>query len=111
MIALIALLALAMAVPTVLAQPPEREPNPNAPAELLVDAVVPAQDPNADPRTLASLGCDFDVGVVITGKIKTIELPDGGTITTAPAQNVTVTNLESGEQATFNITGVTFSTP
>jgi hypothetical protein len=109
MIALIALLALAMAVPTVLAQPPEREPNPNAPVDVLVDAVVPAQDPNADPRTFASLGCDFDVGVVITGKSKTIELPDGGRITTAPAQNVTVTNLETGEQVTFNVTGVTFS--
>jgi hypothetical protein len=109
MIALIALLALAMVVPTVLAQPPEREPNPNAPVDVLVDAVVPAQDPNADPRTFASLGCDFDVGVVVTGKSKTIELPDGGRITTAPAQNVTVTNLETGEQVTFNVTGVTFS--
>ena len=78
MIALIALLALAMAVPTVLAQPPEREPNPNAPAQLLVDAVVPAQVPGADPRTLASLGCDFDVRVVITGKTKTIVQPNGG---------------------------------
>jgi hypothetical protein len=111
LIALIALLALAMAVPTVLAQPPEREPNPNAPADILFEAVVPAQDPNADPRTFASLGCDFDLGVVVTGKTKTIELPDGGTITTAPAQNVTVTNLETGEQATFNITGVTFASP
>jgi hypothetical protein len=114
MIALIALLALAMAVPTVLAQPPAK-PNPNAPEEILVEAVVPAQeDPTVDtepPFSLASLGCDFDLGVVVTGKTKTIELPNGGTITTAPAQNVTVTNLESGEQATFNITGVTFSSP
>ena len=111
MIALIALLALAMAVPTVLAQPPEREPNPNAPVDVLVDAVVPAQDPNADPRTFASLGCDFDVGVVITGKSKTIELPDGGTITTSPAQNVTVTKQGTDEQVTFNITGVRFDSP
>jgi hypothetical protein len=111
MFALIALLALAMAVPTVLAQPPEREPNLNAPEDILVEAVVPAQDPEADPRTFASLGCAFDLGVVITGKSKTIELPDGGTITTSPAQNVTVTNLETGEQATFNITGVRFDTP
>ena len=75
MIALIALLALAMAAPVVLAQ---REPPQNAngepPEELIVDAVVPAQDPNADPRTFASLGCDFDVRVVVTGKTKTIEL-------------------------------------
>jgi hypothetical protein len=110
LIALIPLLALAMAVPTVLAQPPAK-PNPNAPADILFEAVVPAQDPNADPRTFASLGCDFDLGVVVTGKTKMINLPDGGTITTAPAQNVTLTNLETGEQATFNITGVRFDSP
>jgi hypothetical protein len=112
MIAVIALLALAMAAPVVLAQrEPPQKANGAPPADILVDAVVPAQDPNADPRTLASLGCDFDVRVVITGKIKTIALPNGGTITTAPAQNVTITNLETNKSATFNVTGVRFDSP
>ena len=111
MIALIALLALAVAVPTVLAQPPGKDPNPNAPTAILVDAIVPAQDPNADPSTFASLGCDFDVRVVVTGKSKTITLPNGGTITTAPAQNATITNQETGKSATFNVTGVRFDSP
>src|SRR5829696_1949203 len=112
MIALIALLALAMAAPVVWAQrEPPKNPNGEPPEDVIVEGVVSAQDPNADPRTFASLGCDFDVGVVITGKSKTIELPDGGTITTSPAQNVTVTNLETDEQVTFNITGVRFDSP
>jgi hypothetical protein len=111
-IAFIALLALAMAAPVVLAQGGSpKNPNGEPPEEILVDAVVPAQDPNADPSTFASLGCDFDLGVVVTGKTKTIQLPNGGLITTAPAQNVTVTNLETGEQMTFNITGVKFDSP
>jgi hypothetical protein len=113
-IALIALLALAMAAPVVLAQGgPPKNPNGQPPADILFEGFVPAQTgtETEPPFSLASLGCDFDLGFVVTGKTKTIELPDGGTITTAPAQNVTVTNLETGEQATFNITGVTFASP
>jgi hypothetical protein len=111
-LALIALLALVVAAPVVLAQAGSpKNPNGAPPEEILVDAVVPAQDPNADPRTFASLGCDFDLGVLVTGKTKTIQLPDGGLITTAPGQNVTLTNLETGEQITLNITGVKFDSP
>jgi hypothetical protein len=104
MIALIALLALAMAAPTVLA-----EGNGGAPSDFNQDVVVPAQDPNAPDTDLASLGCDFDVRVVISGKAKTIALPDGQGIVTAPGQYVTVTNLETDKSVRYNITGVTFS--
>src|ERR687889_436011 len=104
MIALIALLALAMAAPTVLAQG-----NGGAPSDFSQEADIPAQDPNAPNTDLASLGCDFPLHVAITGKSKTIELPDGRGIVTAPGQYVTVTNLATGESVRYNITGLTFS--
>lgn len=105
MIALIALLALALAAPAVLAQ----SENGGAPQDLRVAGTVPAQDPSAPDTDLASLGCDFDLGYVVTGKTKTITRPDGGTITIAPGQYATLTNLESGETVTYNVTGVTFA--
>ena len=105
MIALIALLALALAAPAVLAQG-----NGGAPAEgVIAEGVVPAQDPDAPDTDLASLGCDFDLGYLVTGKTKTITSPDGGAIVIAPGQNATLTNLESGEEVTYNVTGVTFA--
>jgi hypothetical protein len=104
MIVLIAILALALAAPTVLAQD-------NGGAPEVVDRTfdVPVQDPKAPPTDIASLGCDFPLRLEVTGKEKQIALPDGGAILTAPGQNVTVTNLETGESVTYNITGVTFS--
>jgi hypothetical protein len=102
--AAVALLALSLA-PVVQAQG-----NGGAPAEgVIAEGVLPAQDPDAPDTDLASLGCDFDLGYVVTGKTKTITRPDGGAITTAPGQNVTLTNLESGEEVTYNVTGVTFA--
>jgi hypothetical protein len=56
-----------------------------------------------------SVGCDFPLRLELSGKSKTINLPDGGSITIAPGQYVTVTNLDTGESVTYNITGVTFS--
>jgi hypothetical protein len=41
----------------------------------------------------------------VSGKGKTITLPDGTLILTSPGLDVTVTNLENGEQARFSITG------
>ena len=50
--------------------------------------------------------CDFPFSLDLSGKGKTIELPDGSLILTSPGLNVTVTNLDKPEnQATFNITG------
>jgi hypothetical protein len=104
MIALIALLALALAAPAVLAQG-----NGGAPQDVIVEGVLPAQDPDAPDTDLASLGCDFDLGYLVTGKTKTITRPDGGAIVIAPGQNATLTNLETGEEVTYNVTGVTFA--
>ncbi len=105
MIALIALLALALAAPAVLAQG-----NGGAPTGgVISEGVLPAQDPNAPDTDLASLGCDFDLGYLVTGKTKTIMRPDGGAIVIAPGQNATLTNLETGETVTYNVTGVTFA--
>jgi hypothetical protein len=104
MIVLIAILALALAAPTVLAQS-------NGGAPEVVDRTIelPVKNPNAPPTDLASLGCTFPLRFEITGKEKEIALPDGGTILTAPGENVTVTNLATNESVTYNITGVTFS--
>jgi hypothetical protein len=104
MIALIALLALALAAPAVLAQG-----NGGAPQDVIVEGVLPAQDPDAPDTDLASLGCDFDLGYLVTGKTKTITRLDGGAIVIAPGQNATLTNLETGEEVTYNVTGVTFA--
>jgi hypothetical protein len=100
MIALLALLALVVAAPTVLAQagPPED-------ASGTVDLA-----PN-DPRFPGT--CDVPMRLEFTGKTKTIELPDGGVVFTSisasPDLYVTITNLDNGEQATFNVTGAVFT--
>ena len=87
------ILALTMAAPTVLAQGP---PNGGAPED--VSGVVP---PEFFPGT-----CDFPIQLEVSGKGKTITLPDGRRILTSPGLFVTVTNLDTPEnQATFNITG------
>ena len=98
MIALIALLALAMAAPTVLAQG-----NGGAPGDASGTVDLQANDPRF-PGT-----CDFPMRLEFTGKAKTINLADGGvvfsSISTAPDLYVTITNRDNGEQATFNVTG------
>jgi hypothetical protein len=98
MIALIALLALAMAAPTVLAQGKG-----GAPGDASGTVELKANDKRF-PGT-----CDFPMRLEFTGKYKIIELPDGGvvfsSISISPGLYVTITNLDNGEQATFNITG------
>jgi hypothetical protein len=103
-LALSVILALVVAAPTVLAQ----GGNGGAPEDVNVSFDLPAQDPTAPPTDLASLGCDFPLHFVVTGKTKTIELPNGGSILTAPGQNITVTNVDTGEEVTYNITGSQF---
>jgi hypothetical protein len=49
--------------------------------------------------------CGFPIQVVLSGKAKTIELPGGRTIITAPGLTVTLTNPANGNQETLNITG------
>jgi hypothetical protein len=49
--------------------------------------------------------CGFPIEVVLSGKAKTIELPGGRTLMTAPGLTVTLTNPANGNQETLNITG------
>jgi hypothetical protein len=49
--------------------------------------------------------CGFLVRVELKGKTKTIELPGGRTIETAPGLKVTLTNLGNGNQERLVITG------
>jgi hypothetical protein len=93
MIALIALLALAMAAPTVLA----RNDNGVAPSPAPGPVVV---NPGDYPGS-----CNFSFRIEYSGKAKTINRPGDVFIFTSPDLNVTVTNIATGKQATFNITG------
>ena len=98
MIALIALLALAMAAPTVLA----RNVNGVAPSDASGTIVV---QPGDFPGS-----CDFPMQLDFRGKAKTIDLPGEVFIFTSPGLDVTVTNVtdpdpEKQPSATFNITG------
>jgi hypothetical protein len=65
---------------------------------------APPQPVDQTPIELdAGVACGFPVELVLTGKAKTIELPGGRMITTAPGQDVTVTNLANGRSVTLNI--------
>jgi hypothetical protein len=90
MIALIALLALAVAVPTALAAPQD------AGGTIRIKA--------NDHRFPGA--CDFPLLLELSGKGNTITRPDGGFILTSPDLNVIITNLDNPEnQVTYNITG------
>jgi hypothetical protein len=102
-IALSVILALVVAAPTVLAQG-----NGGAPEDVNVTIDLPVQN-DTDPTSPDSFGCDFPVHIEATGKGKFIELADGGFILTAPDLYATVTNVDTGEALTFNITGSTFA--
>ncbi len=88
------LMALVLAAPTAFAEsdngvPPE-DYSVTYPPELI--AQVPGH-------------CDFPMQIDISGKTKTIKQGNGGMIITAPGQKATITNVASGEQETFNVTG------
>ncbi len=102
-LALSVILALVVAAPTVLAQG-----NGGAPGDVNQSFDLPAKDPTAPPTSPASFGCNFPLHFELTGKAKTIELPDGGFIFTSPGLDVTVTNVDTGEEVTFNVTGSIF---
>jgi len=86
------LLALVVATPMVSAQS-----NGGAPGDASGTIVV---NPGDYPGS-----CEFPFSLDLSGKGKTIERPDGGLILTSPSLDVTITNLNNGEQASFNITG------
>ena len=49
--------------------------------------------------------CDFPIRFELSGKGQTLALPGNRFIFTSPDLNVTLTNLDTGTQETFNITG------
>ena len=79
-----------------------------AAALALCSAPAFAAPPEPIDQTIeldAGVVCAFPVELVLTGKTKTIELPGGRIIVTAPDQYATVTNLANGSSVTLNITG------
>jgi hypothetical protein len=89
-----ALLALVVAAPIASAQ----SSNGTAPEEFSA---------TYSPEDVATLpgACDFPMQVEISGKSKTIEQGNGDTISIYPNWTVTVTNTDTDEEATFNVTG------
>jgi len=84
-----------------------RAPNPHAPEPADQSFVIHPGDLGQNfPANFPASSIQFD----ITGKMKTISLPDGGTIITAPGQDVTLTN-EDHKSVTLNVTGTTHTTP
>jgi hypothetical protein len=80
-------------------------------AALAAPAVAAPSGPPTDVNFSQELsGCDFPVTAFVTGKSKTITLPSGGLIVTAPKQTATVRNDRTGETADFVVTGVFFIT-
>src|SRR5829696_6569852 len=88
------LLALVVTAPMVYAQPD----NEHAPQEFSATYF---------PEQIAGLpgACDFPMQLEISGKTKTIEKANGDRISIYPNWTVTVTNTDTDEEATFNVTG------
>jgi hypothetical protein len=84
---------------------PSASAAPPDPIELTYQFI---EDPNGDLEF--PLLCSFEVAITVEGKTKSIELPDGTFITTAPGQTATVTNLMTGETLDFRISGTNKTT-
>lgn len=81
-----------------------------APAVAAPPSTAPSGAPTQFTMTSELSGCEFDVTATVTGKAKTITLPSGGQIVTAPNQTVTVRNEDSKKTAEFVVTGIFFIT-
>jgi hypothetical protein len=57
--------------------------------------------------TFVNRDCGYRIEAVVTGKSGVNELPGGAIIITAPNQEVTLTNIQTGESVTYVITGAT----
>jgi hypothetical protein len=79
-----------------------------APAVAAPPPTAPSGPPTTFTFETTLSGCKFDVSATVTGKTKTITLPSGAQIITAPNQTVTVTG--NGKSASFVITRVFFET-
>lgn len=49
--------------------------------------------------------CKYPVQLTVTGKINVVDLPGDRVFVGSPGQSVTITNLKTGEEETFLITG------
>lgn len=67
----------------------------------------PGHDVLLDVTFKANQLCKYPVQLVVTGKSKFIELPGDRFFIASPGQEVTITNLKTGEEETFLITGAT----
>lgn len=70
-------------------------------------AAPPSEDVLLDITFKPKQLCSYPVQLVVTGKSKLIELPGDRVFIASPGQEVTITNLKTGEEATFLITGTT----
>ena len=68
---------------------------------------APSGDVLLDVTFKANEVCKYPIELVVTGQSKFIDLPSDRYIVASPGQVVTVTNLKTGESATFLITGTT----
>jgi hypothetical protein len=97
--ALSVILALTMAASAAFAQS-DNAPQPVDETPFLIEA--------NDPRFPGA--CPFPVELVQSGKSKEIVRPNGDVLTTSPGLDATLTNVNTGEQVTFNITGTVLRT-
>jgi hypothetical protein len=74
-------------------------------ALCLPAAAAPPQPVDATGTFPAGAACAFAVDFVLDGKTKVIDLPGGRQIVTAPDQNVTLTNADTGASVHYVITG------
>ena len=94
-------------------QPPTAPPSgdrtspaePTSVAASMASASARGRPTDYDETPFTVEFCGFPLEVVLSGKAKTIELPGGRMIMTAPGLTVTLTNPANGNQETLNITG------
>ncbi|MFD0045395.1 hypothetical protein ACFVGV_09425 [Pseudarthrobacter scleromae] len=70
-------------------------------------AAAPSDDVLLDVTFKANQLCKYPVQLVVTGKSKFVDLPGDRFFIASPGQELTVTNVKTGEEATFLITGST----
>lgn len=74
---------------------------------VLAGGPVAAAPPEPISVTFTIRDCGYRIEAVVTGKSGVNELPGGATIITAPGQEVTLTNIKTGESVSYVITGAT----
>ena len=70
-------------------------------------SAAPPEPINFPPEILGPEYCGFPVLYDVSGKTKVIDLPNGDVLFKYPGVRVTLTNLETGKQLTYVVTGST----